>query len=162
MKTNGQMNEQNNKQHTAAQMKVRGVRGAITVNRNDAEEILSATRELLYTVAIANDMDIDDIASIWLTTTTDLTATYPALAARQLGWFDLALMCSHEMNVPDGLPRCIRVLINWNTTKSAQEIKHVYLRDAKMLRPDRQDLPPIRPIQMDMWDAAVRVLEQNL
>ncbi len=146
----------------AKKMMCRGVRGAITVKNNDAEEILEATRELLYTMVVANNMSVDDIASIYLTTTTDLNATYPALAARQLGWFDLALMCGHEMAVPDGLPRCIRVLIHWNTTKTAQEIKHVYLREAKALRPDREDLPPVRPIQMEMWDAAVRVLEQNL
>lgn len=137
----------------------RGVRGATTVTSNDAEEILSATRELLQLILQANEMDADDIASIYFTTTADLTATYPALAARQLGLFDLALMCGHEMNVPGGLEHCIRVMIHWNTTKTPKEIAHVYLREAKSLRPDRKDLPPIRPRQIDAMQAMMRVLE---
>jgi chorismate mutase len=105
-----------------------------------------------------NDIDIEDIASIYLTTTGDLNATYPAFAARQLGWFDLALLCGHEMDVPDGLPRCIRVLIHWNTTKSPAELGHVYLREAKSLRIDRDNTPPIRPVQMSNMDAAMKML----
>jgi chorismate mutase len=96
-----------------------------------------------------------------LTTTEDLTATYPAFAARQMGWFDLALLCTHEMNVPDGLPLCIRVLIHWNTSKSPKEIGHVYLRKAKTLRADRDNIPPIRPVQMNNMEAAMKVLAQN-
>jgi chorismate mutase len=139
-------------------MMCRGVRGAITVPYNSEDAILAATRELLETMLVANDMDADDIASIYFTTTTDLDATYPALAARQLGWFDMALLCGHEMTVPDGLPRVVRVLLHWNTTKMAKEVVHVYLREAKTLRPDRDTLPPIRPIQLDNLEAACRIL----
>ncbi|HRQ40653.1 MAG TPA: chorismate mutase [Chloroflexota bacterium] len=140
----------------------RGIRGAITVARNDASEILSATRELLQAIVQANQMQPDDIASVYFTTTSDLNATYPALAARQLGWYDVALLCGHEMDVPGSLDHCIRVLIHWNTTKSARDIVHVYLRDAVSLRPDRKELPPITPIrprQIDAIEAMMRVLQ---
>jgi chorismate mutase len=136
----------------------RGVRGAITVSLNSEDAILSATRELLETILVANDMNADDIASIYFTTTIDLDATYPALAARQLGWFDMALLCGHEMTVPGGLPRVVRVLLHWNTTRTAKEIVHVYLREAKTLRPDRDSLPPVRPIQPNNLEAACRIL----
>jgi chorismate mutase len=138
------------------------VRGATTVTENTADAILTATRELLYAIVQSNKMRPDDIASVYFTTTVDLDATYPALAARQLGWIDVALLCGHEMNVPGSLPLCIRVLIHWNTTRTAKEINHVYLRDAKSLRPDRQDLPPVRPRQMNAMEAMVRVLESTL
>ena len=124
-------------------MMMRGVRGATTVENDDQDEILEATRELLTMIVRVNEIEIDNIASIVLTTTEDLGATYPAFAARQLGWFDVALLCSHEMNVPGGLPHCIRILVHWNTTRSPKEIIHVYLRKAKDLRPDRDELPPI-------------------
>jgi chorismate mutase len=136
----------------------RGVRGATTVKNNDKDEILEATRELLSMVVRVNDIEIEDIASIYLTTTKDLDVTYPAFAARQLGWYDLALLCGHEMEVPDGLPLCIRVMIHWNTTKSQNEIAHIYLREAKVLRMDRDNTPPIRPMQMSNMDAAMKVL----
>jgi chorismate mutase len=121
----------------------RGIRGATTVEENSAEAILSATRELLYIIIRANDIDPDDVASAIFTTTADLNATYPALAARQLGWYDTALLCGNEMDVPGGLPLCIRILIHWNTTRPPKDIVHVYLRRAKNLRPDRSELPPI-------------------
>jgi chorismate mutase len=136
----------------------RGLRGATTVKSNDRDEILEATRELLSMMVRINDIEVADIASIYLTTTKDLDATYPAFAARQLGWLDLALLCGHEMEVPDGLPRCIRVLIHWNTTKAQNELGHIYLRDAKSLRVDRHNVPPIRPVQMSNMDAAMKVL----
>ncbi len=140
----------------------RGVRGASTVSKNDPEEILAATRELLRHMVQANHIHQDDIASIYFTTTTDLNATYPAVAARQLGWADAALLCGHEMDVPDGLPFCIRVLIHWNTPKNARELVHVYLREAISLRPDRQTHPPIRPRQINSMEAMIRVLETTL
>ncbi len=140
---------------------VRGVRGAITVEANDADKILEATRELLDTIMQVNNMKVDEIASIYLTTTRDLDATYPAFAARQLGWFDLALLCGHEMEVPGGLKKCIRVLIHWNTSKKLDEISHVYLREATTLRPDRDNIPPVRPIQMNNMDAAMKVLSHG-
>ena len=140
----------------------RGVRGATTVTSNDRDEILEATRELLTMVVRVNEIEIDDVASIYLTTTKDLDATYPAFAGRQLGWFDTALLCGHEMVVPDGLPLCIRVLFHWNTTKLPSEIGHIYLRDAQSLRPDLHNIPPIRPVQMNNMDAAMKVLAQGL
>jgi len=121
----------------------RGVRGATTVYENTKEAILEATREMLGIMIRANNIKPDDVASAYFTTTVDLNAAYPALAARQLGWYDVALLCGHEMQVPDGLARCIRVLVHWNTTCSAKEIIHVYLREAKSLRPDRKSLPEI-------------------
>ena len=118
-------------------MACRGVRGAITCDRNTREEILAATRELLEAVIAANQIDAADVASCWFTTTTDLNAEFPAVAARQIGWTDTALMNTHEMLVPGGLPRCIRLIIHWNTTVAQADIKHIYLRGASVLRPDR-------------------------
>lgn len=143
-------------------MMCRGVRGAITVSSNNEDEILEATRELLQALMRANDMSVDDIASAYFTTTPDLNATYPAYAARQLGWYDAALLCGHEIAVPGGLTRCVRVLIHWNTTKSPKEIAHVYLREARSLRPDRKNVPPIRPRQMSQVEAAVKFLAMTL
>ena len=118
-------------------MAVRGLRGATVASANTPEAIYAATRELLEALIAANTMDPLDIASVFFTTTPDLTATYPALAARQLGWTDIALLCGHEMAVPGGLPLCIRVLIHWNTERRPHELRHVYLREAVRLRPDR-------------------------
>jgi chorismate mutase len=114
----------------------RGIRGAITVADNTREAILEATHELLVRLIEANGIVADDVASAIFTTTPDLDAEFPALAARELGWRDTALLCGHEMNVPGSLPRCIRILIHWNTSRSASEVVHVYLRDAQSLRPD--------------------------
>jgi chorismate mutase len=127
----------------------RGIRGATTAEANTAEAILAATRELLAMTIRANDIRPEDVASAYFTTTTDLNATYPALAARQLGWYDVALLCGHEMEVPNGLPHCIRLLIHWNTTRRPEEIVHVYIHGAKNLRPDRNTLPPITPEEIE-------------
>lgn len=124
-------------------IRCRGVRGAISVEANTADAILSATRELLEAMIAANGIEPDDVCSLMLTTTPDLTAEYPALAARQLGWLDVAILCGHEMAVPHGLPRCVRALIHWNTDRTPQEIQHVYLRDAETLRPDRVTRPAL-------------------
>jgi chorismate mutase len=124
---------------------VRGIRGATIAAENSEEAILAATRELLYTMIQANGIAPEDVASVHFTTTVDLNATYPALAARQLGWFDVALLCGHEMDIPGSLGRCIRILIHWNTRRRLEEIVHVYLHEARNLRPDRQDLPPVPP-----------------
>lgn len=115
----------------------RGVRGATTVERDTAEDILEATRELLEEMIRRNDMRPEDIASAIFTTTPDLQAEFPALAARQLGWHDVALLCGHEMTRPGALGRCIRILVHLNTTRSSTEIEHIYIRDAVNLRPDR-------------------------
>lgn len=118
-------------------MMCRGARGATTVAENTREAILAGTRELLQRLIEANDIDPDDVASVIFTTTPDLNAEFPAVAARQLGWYDQALLCAHEMSVPGALDRCIRILIHWNTTKGPNEIKHVYINGAERLRPDR-------------------------
>lgn len=115
----------------------RGIRGATTVEANTREAILEATRELLVLMIKHNGILPDDVASVIFTTTMDLNAEYPAVAARQLGWHDAALMCAHEMAVPHGLKMCLRILIMWNTSQTAQEIHHVYINGAKHLRPDR-------------------------
>lgn len=115
----------------------RGIRGATTVEENTREAILDATKELLQLMIEANDIDVDCVAAATFTTTPDLNAEYPAAAARQMGWHDTALLCGHEMNVPSGLPNCIRILVLYNTDKSAQEIKHVYIKNAVNLRPSR-------------------------
>src|SRR5512143_3686268 len=116
---------------------LRGVRGATTAEANTREAVLAATRELLGLMIEANAIQPEDVASAIFTTTIDLNADYPALAARALGWHDVALMCMHEMNVPHGLKQCIRILLHWNTAVAAPEVKHVYLKGAVNLRPDR-------------------------
>jgi len=114
----------------------RGLRGATTVEENDDRAILAATGELLRALIQANALLPEDVASAIFTVTTDLDAAYPARAARELGWTDAALMCATEVPVPDSLPRCIRVLIHCNTTKTQKEMQHIYLRGATVLRPD--------------------------
>lgn len=126
-----------------AALRCRGVRGATTAKENTPAAILEATRELLYIMLRANQIETEDVASVYFTTTVDLNATYPALAARQLGWYDAALMCGHEMQVPGSLQKCIRVMLHWNTIRSSEEIIHVYLREARRLRPDLRSLPEI-------------------
>jgi chorismate mutase len=118
----------------------RGIRGATTVDQNSRESILDATRELLERLIHENDIREEDIASAIFSTTPDLNAEFPAVAARQLGWLDTALFCTNEMAVPGSLERCIRVLIHWNTTRRASEIRHVYIRGAQNLRPERSML----------------------
>jgi len=117
-------------------MLVRGVRGATTVEANSVEAILEATRELLEAMLKANEIDVEYVASAFFTTTPDLNAEFPALAARRLGWTNVALMCGHEMNVPGSLPMCLRILLHVNTEQPAHGLKHVYLRGARVLRPD--------------------------
>jgi chorismate mutase len=124
-------------------MRFRGVRGAITVDANTEGAILDATQELLQQMVKANEVDADDIAGVLFTVTPDLNATFPAEATRRLpGWTHVPLMCAQEVPVPGALPRCVRVLILVNTTKTAGEVEHVYLRGAERLRPD---LAPSRP-----------------
>ena len=118
-------------------MRVRGLRGAISVPANTREEILAATRELLSEILRVNEIDeFDDLASIIFTTTPDLNAVFPAEAARELGMSQVPLICASEIAVPGRLSRCVRVLIHWNTTRSQKDVVHVYLREAKTLRPD--------------------------
>ena len=114
----------------------RGLRGATTVPENSAAAILEATGELLQAIVAANGIDEPEIASVIFTATPDVDAAYPAAAARRLGWTRTALMCVQEMAVPGSLPRCIRVLIHWNTDRSLDELRHIYLREARSLRLD--------------------------
>ena len=116
-------------------MECRGIRGAITVSSNNKKSILAASKELLTEMTRANKIEIKDIAAILFTTTPDLNAEFPAAATRELGWpSNLALLCGHEMNVPDALPHCLRVLMLVNTKKGAEEIIHIYLGEAKRLK----------------------------
>jgi chorismate mutase len=113
---------------------VRGIRGATSADTNSKEAILEATTELLGRLVEANDVDLDDVAAAYFTATDDLNAEFPALAARQMGWTETALMCAREMNVEDGAKRCIRVLLLVNTDKALEEIEFVYLKRASNLR----------------------------
>lgn len=115
----------------------RGIRGATTAEANTSDAILEATRDLLLLLIEHNGIEPEDVCSAIFTTTTDLNAEFPAAAARQLGWDDVALMGGREIDVPGALPRCIRVLLHWNTPKTQQEIRHVYIRGTSQLRPDR-------------------------
>lgn len=134
-------------------MQCRGVRGATTVPEDSREEILKATRELLALMIRLNGIDAREVASAIFTTTTDVNAEFPALAARQLGWYDVALLCMHELDVPGSLRRCIRILLHWNTEKSAEEMIHVYVRDAVALRPDRSKYPEVDWVELEAWIA---------
>ncbi|MFQ6020375.1 MAG: chorismate mutase [Dehalococcoidia bacterium] len=117
-------------------MLCRGIRGATTVAANTPEAIVEAARELLTAMLEANAVQVQDVASAIFTTTLDLTAEFPAVAARSMGWTDVALLCGHEMNVAGSLPMCLRILLHINTEKRADEIVHIYLRGAQALRPE--------------------------
>ena len=132
-------------------MPCRGVRGATTVEQNTREEILTATRQLFALMVRQNDIVKEDVGSVTFTTTPDLEAEYPALAARQLGWLEVPFLCGNEMPVPGGLPRCIRVMILWNTEKSQDDIQHVYIKEAVNLRPDITKLPPVDWEELEAW-----------
>ena len=115
---------------------LRGIRGAITVSKNSRKEILEGTRILLKKVLQENKIHIENIVSVIFSTTRDLNAEFPAVAARQIGMDFTPLLCTHEMNVPQGLKKCIRILLHVNTNKSQRAMKNVYLRGAEALRPD--------------------------
>jgi len=118
--------------------KIRGIRGATSVNENTSGEILSGTRDLLNAIITENGISVEDIASIFFSVTKDLDAEFPAKAARDLGMGDTPLLCLNEIAVPSALQRCIRILLHVNTEKKQSEIKHIYLREAVKLRPDHQ------------------------
>ena len=113
---------------------IRGIRGAITANKNTADEILNATTILLKKMVQANKIKTEDIASTFFSTTTDLNAEFPAKAARRMGWEGVPLLCAQEIEVPKSMSKCIRILIHLNTDKKQSEIKHIYLRKAINLR----------------------------
>jgi chorismate mutase len=121
-------------------MPVRGIRGATTATANTIDAINEATEELLRELVRLNDLDADDVACAFFTTTTDLDAEFPAHAARRLGWTQVALLCGHDMNVrqpnPRGIPMCIRVLILYNTPKPQTQMRFAYLRGARAIQAD--------------------------
>jgi chorismate mutase len=132
-------------------MLVRGVRGATTVENNTRDEILTATRQLFALMIRLNGIEPEMAASAMFSVTTDLNAEFPALAARQLGWLEVPLLCTYEIDVPGSLRKCIRILINWNTEKPQHDIKHVYIKDAVRLRPDLSKLPPVDFGELEKW-----------
>lgn len=117
-------------------MPVRGIRGATTVAKNSREDIVEGARELLSAMIEANDIVPEDVASAIFTTTPDLNAEFPAVAAREMGWTFVPLLCGHEMSVPGSLPLCLRILLHVNTNKGAHDVTHIYIRGARALRPD--------------------------
>ncbi len=126
-------------------MSVRGIRGATTADRNEADAIVDATEELLRELVRLNEVDVEEIAFAYFTTTPDLDAEFPALAARRLGWVDVPLLCGHDLAVrqpnPRGVPRCVRVLLLYNTERRQREMRHAYLRGARAIQ---QDLEAMR------------------
>ena len=118
---------------------LRGVRGATTVEANNASSIKNATKELLTEMLKVNKIETDYIAATFFTTTKDLFDEFPAVAARDMGWKTVPLLCSHEMEVPSGLKKCIRILILWNTEKPQNKIKHPYLKEAVNLRKSQSE-----------------------
>ena len=118
-------------------MPLRGIRGATTSSANTRDAILDATRELLDALVRANDLRVDDVASIYFTLTPDLDAAFPAAAVRGLGWSEVAALDAQAPRVMNDVPGCIRVLIHWNTEAALQDVHHVYLQGAQALRPDR-------------------------
>ncbi|NLV36926.1 MAG: chorismate mutase [Clostridiaceae bacterium] len=115
---------------------VRAVRGATTVKENTEKEMLDAAEELLKEMTLQNDIQEDDIISIIFSVTSDLNAAFPAVAARRLGWNNTALMCTYEVDVPGSLKSCIRVLMHINTDKEKDDLRFIYLKEARALRPD--------------------------
>ena len=119
-------------------MRCRGIRGAIIVPANSRESIITAAKKLLGEMVQANGIAIEEIAAIFFTTTMDLNAEFPAAATRELGWPNhLALLCGHEMDVPESLPRCLRILILANMERRAEEVEHIYLGEAKKLKENK-------------------------
>ena len=129
----------------------RGVRGATTVTENSREAILNATRQMLALLIRRNQIKSEDIASAIFTVTKDLSAEFPALAARQLGWIEVPLLCGYEIEVPGSLNLCVRVLVHWNTPLPQRDIQHIYIHDAVRLRPDLSKLPPVDWAELEDW-----------
>ena len=132
-------------------MVCRGVRGATTVEENSRDAILMATRQMLGLMIRRNGIESKDVASALFTVTKDIDAEFPALAARQLGWIEVPLLCGYEISVQDSLPLCIRVLLHWNTEKTQDDVHHVYIHKAVKLRPDLSKLPPVDWDELENW-----------
>ena len=114
--------------------KVRAIRGATTADENTKESIVEATIHLLKKIVEENNLDKNEVISAFFTTTKDLNAQFPAVAARTIGWTEVALMCSHEMDIPDAQNMCIRVMVHINTDMLPNQIQNVYLKEAVNLR----------------------------
>ena len=125
-------------------MPVRGIRGATTAEANTAEAITEATEELLNQLISLNGLDKDEVCFAYFTTTHDLTAEFPAYAARRLGWLEVPLLCGHDMDVrlpnPRGVPKCIRILLLYNTPKPQSAMRFAYLRGAQAIKADLETL----------------------
>ena len=132
-------------------MVCRGVRGVTTVEENSRDAILMATRQMLGLMIRRNGIESKDVASALFTVTKDIDAEFPALAARQLGWIEVPLLCGYEISVQDSLPLCIRVLLHWNTEKTQDDVHHVYIHKAVKLRPDLSKLPPVDWDELENW-----------
>lgn len=117
-------------------VKLRGIRGAITVERDEPELILAATERLLREIVARNRFDPEDVASALFTVTPDLQSEFPAAAARRMGWTYVPLLNFNEIAVPGRLQRCVRVMVHINTDVPQRAIEHVYLEGAEILRPD--------------------------
>ena len=135
-------------------MAIRGIRGATVIEEDREELVLSATRDLLLAIQEANPtLRVEELASIFFTVSEDISSTYPALAARQLGWLDVPLLCTNEIPVQDSLPLCVRILVNWNTPIAQKDIVHIYIKEAIQLRPDLCKLPPVDFDELESWIA---------
>ena len=125
-------------------MPVRGIRGATTAAEDTADAIKEATAELLHELATGNELDPSEVAFIHFITTRDLVAEFPARAAREMGWVDVPLLCGHEMEVPPtnprSVPRCIRILLLYNTDRPQSAMRHVYLRGATAIKEDLDEM----------------------
>ena len=121
------------------QVMLRGIRGATTANSNTSQEIISATRDLVLEMVSENCIEKENIAAVYFSVSPDLNAAFPAEAAREIGWKDVPLFCSVEIDVPHALQKCIRIMMLVNTDRGQKEIKHTYLRDARKLREDLAD-----------------------
>jgi len=139
----------------------RGVRGASTVTANSREAILTSTRQMLALLIRRNEMIVTDIASAVFTVTKDLDAEFPALAARQLGWLEVPLLCGYEIDVPNSLPMCVRVLVHWNTDRRQDQVQHVYIHDAVRLRPDLSKLPPVDWQELEDWISQQKIVQAS-
>ncbi|AJQ27262.1 chorismate mutase [Pelosinus fermentans] len=115
---------------------LRGIRGATTVVKNESTEIIERVTELLTTIVQANEFEMEDIGAVIFSSTPDINATFPAIAARNIGWTEVPLFGTQEIDSPNGVPQCIRVLILLNTDLPQKDIKHIYLREAVVLRQD--------------------------
>ena len=115
---------------------VRGIRGAISVDKNNRQEIIMETQHLLQEIVKKNNINHEDVCSIFFSVTTDLTSEFPAIAARKLGFSHTPLLCLTEIPVQGSLARVVRILVHWNTDIPQKDMVHVYLKDATSLRPD--------------------------